>query len=250
MKLTVSGIRFSYNGRHVLDCVDFSVRPGMILAVLGENGAGKSTLLKCLNRILQPDRGTVLLDEELLLGMTRKSVARRMAYVPQKHAGSPLTVFDSVLLGRMPHMGWRASKHDYAVVESILSRLGLQPLALRHVSGLSGGEAQKVLIARALAQAPKILLLDEPTSNLDLKNQIDVMDLVRTVVDTQGLGSIVAIHDLNLAFRYADAFLFLKDTTVFALTDRSGLTAEIIEHVYGVTVTMHCINGRTMVMPA
>ena len=138
-------------------------------------GAGKSTLLKCLNRVLRPQGGSVLLGGNNLLRLPQDAIARRIGYVPQQHSQTRLTVYEAVLLGRRPHMGMTVSKADYTVVEETLQRMGLSDLALRPVSDLSGGEVQKVMLARAMAQSPKILLLDEPTSNLDLKNQIEVM---------------------------------------------------------------------------
>lgn len=182
MILSVNNIRFSYNSHPVLEDVCFAVEKGSVLAILGVNGAGKSTLLKCLNRILRPQDGSVLLGEENLHRLPQNAIARRMGYVPQQHTQPRLTVYEAVLLGRRPHMGLTVGNADYAVVEETLARMGLSSMALRPVSDLSGGEVQKVIIARALAQSPQILLLDEPTSNLDLKNQMEVMELIRTVV--------------------------------------------------------------------
>lgn len=249
MRLRVADIGFSYNCLPVLQGIDFCVEGGSILAILGENGAGKSTLLKCLNRVLRPNRGSVLLNEENVARLPQKALARRMGYVPQQHSESPLTVYESVLLGRVPHLGWRVSDDDYDRVEKILGRLGLRDLAMRPVTHLSGGEAQKVLIARALAQDPCVLLLDEPTSNLDLKNQLEVMGLVRSIVDSDGPAAIVAIHDLNLALRVADTLLFLKNHAVHALVDRTGITADIIADVYGIVVTIHHVQNRIVIVP-
>lgn len=249
MILSVDDIHFSYNSHPVLESVSFSLGKGRVLAVLGTNGAGKSTLLKCLNRILRPRTGSVLVGKEDLFSLPRNAVARRMGYVPQQHTQSQLTVYEAVLLGRRPHMGLTVGKADYAVVERTLEQMGLSALALRPVGGLSGGEVQKVMIARALAQSPKILLLDEPTSNLDLKNQMDVMGLIRTVVRDQGLMAVIAIHDLNLAVRFADHFLFLKGHRVHGFACLDDLTAGIIEQVYGLKVLVKDVSGHRVVVP-
>ncbi len=249
MRLSVEGLRFTYASEPVLENVSFSLEEGKIMSVLGVNGAGKSTLLKCMNRILKPQGGAVLVNGESLLGMSRNRVARLMGYVPQSHAETRLSVFEAVLMGRKPHIQWTMTGGDYELAEKIIRRIGIEHLAMRPVSELSGGEAQKVAIARALAQSPKVLLLDEPTSNLDLKNQLEVMGLIRSVVADQGLAALVAIHDLNMALRFADRFLFLKDHEIFAITDRDGLDAEIIREVYGVEVALEQFGGHTILVP-
>jgi iron complex transport system ATP-binding protein len=152
-------------------------------------------------------------------------------------------------MGRRPHMGWTVSRNDYMVVEQTLRQIGLSDLALRPLGELSGGEVQKVMIARAMAQEPGILLLDEPTSNLDLKNQIEVMGLIRSVVESRGIISIVAIHDLNLALRFADRFLFIRDHRVHGIADHDTLEATMIEQVYGLRVTMQEVSGQRVVVP-
>lgn len=249
MNLSVSELGYSYNGHPVLQRIRFTLTPGTMLCVLGRNGAGKTTLLKCLNRILKPDKGTVLLGEEALGAMSRNEAARRLGYVPQHHRQLQLSVFESILMGRKPHLNWGPGPKDYALVEELIRQMGLEDLALRPMEALSGGEMQKVAIARALAQAPGILLLDEPTSNLDLKNQLEVMALVRRVIDNQGLSAVVAIHDLNLAVRFGDRFLFLKDGRVHELEDDASLCAETIQHVYGVNVALEKIGAHTVVVP-
>ena len=210
MKLIADGVCFSYNSHPVLSNVSFTIERGEMVCILGVNGAGKSTLLKCLNRILSPQRGAVLVDGKIVKDMKRTDVARSVGYVPQRHSDSGMTVFETVLMGRKPHMGWRAAPNDYSIVEGILNRIGLASLAMRRACDLSGGQLQKVIIARALAQTPRMLLLDEPTSSLDLKNQLEVMGLIRDISKTQGISILIAIHDLNTAIRFADSFLFLK----------------------------------------
>jgi iron complex transport system ATP-binding protein len=249
MILSVDKIRFSYNSHPVLNDISFDVKNGSVLAILGVNGAGKSTLLKCLNRILCPQSGSVFLDKEDLHRLPQNAIARKMGYVPQKHTQLELTVYESILMGRRPRMGWTASKADYAVVEQILQQMGLSELALRLVSDLSGGEVQKVMIARALAQEPGILLLDEPTSNLDLKNQIEVMGLIRSVIEGRGIIAIVAIHDLNLALRFADHFLLIREHRVHGIADHDTLDATMIEQVYGLQVSMQEVSGHRVVVP-
>jgi iron complex transport system ATP-binding protein len=249
MILSVDNIRFSYNSHPVIDKVSFDLEKGCLLAILGVNGAGKSTLLKCLNRILRPQTGSVMLGEEDLHRLSQNAIARRMGYVPQQHPATNLTVFESVLLGRRPHMGLTVGATDYAVVDQTIRQMGLAELALCPVRDLSGGEAQKVMIARALAQSPSILLLDEPTSNLDLKNQLEVMGLLRSVVSARGLMAVVAIHDLNLAVRFADYFLFIKDHRIHAMATVDDLCADTIAQVYGVEVLIQEVGGHRVVVP-
>ncbi len=249
MKLKVDNINFSYNSHPVLSDTTFSLEQGQIMCVLGVNGAGKSTLLKCLNRILKPATGSVMVDQKNLFLMDQNGVARCVGYVPQRHPETRMTVFEAVLMGRRPHIRWSLSKNDYVLAEEIMEQIGISHLAMRPVSGLSGGEIQKVIIARALAQSPSILLLDEPTSNLDLKNQLDVMGLIQTLVRSRGLSAIIAIHDLNTAVRFADRFLFLKHHKVRAVSTRDGLTADMIKQVYGVDVVLETVMGHTLVVP-
>ncbi len=249
MNLKVKEIEFSYNHHPILDGVSFDLRPREILGVLGVNGAGKSTLLKCINRILKPMAGSILLNEDNIQKMRRIEIARHFGYVPQKYTEESLTVFDAVLLGRKPHIQWSASTGDLLIVEDILKRLQLEHLALRPVNRLSGGEYQKVVIARALVQEPEILLLDEPTSNLDLKNQLQVMDIITKAVRDYRISAIVSLHDINLAMRFVDHFLMLKEGKIRFLAPKAKVGPEDIEDIYGVRVMITKVNGYQVVIP-
>ena len=249
MNLKVNGIEFSYNQHPILDGVSFCLRPGEILGVLGVNGAGKSTLLKCINNILRPKVGSILLNKDNVKKMRGGEIARHFGYVPQRYIEDSFTVFDAVLLGRKPYIKWSATRDDLLIVEEILHRLHFQHLAQRPVDSLSGGELQKVIIARALAQKPEILLLDEPTSNLDLKNQLQVMNIITRAVKDYGISAVVSLHDINLAMRFVDHFLMLKDGKVHFMSPKEKVTPEDIEEVYGVKVMISHINGYQVIIP-
>jgi iron complex transport system ATP-binding protein len=210
---------------------------------------GKTTLLKCMNAILKPKRGTVLIEEEDVLKLEQIEIARRLGYVPQRCEPARLTAFDAVLLGRMPHMKWNIKTEDVMIVENTIKKLHLEEMALRYIDELSGGELQKVGIARAIAQNPKLLLLDEPTSSLDLKNQLEILNTVRDVVRNENVSAIMTMHDLNLAFRYSDKFLFLKNGTIFAAGSMDEITPDIISEVYGVPVTIQNYQDVSVVIP-
>ncbi len=248
--IEVRDLNFSYNGgRTILNQVAFDARESQCIAILGNNGAGKSTLIKCLNHILVPQRGTVYVNGEDIRKLKRNEIAKCMAYVAQRNAGGMFTVFDSVLLGRKPYIKLEPKQEDIDITQSVIKRMGLESFALRYVDELSGGEMQKVMLARALAQRPRVLLLDEPTSNLDLRNQYEVLATVREIAKEERISVIIVIHDLNLALRYCERFLFMKDRQVFAYGGREVMTPENIGYVYGITVTVESIRGVSMVVP-
>jgi len=206
-------------------------------------------LLKCLNHILTPAAGTVLIKGEPTSAFSRNALAQKMGYVEQQRNGSRATVFNAVLLGRKPYIRWDITQNDIAIAAQSLETLGLEEYALRYLDELSGGELQKVVIARALAQEPEILLMDEPTSSLDLKNQIEVVNLIRQISRERGIAAVVAMHDLNLALRFADRFILLKDKTIYAAGGSEMMTPENIEAVYAVPVTIVVHNGSRVVIP-
>ena len=237
--LRVDDLAFFYGRHSILSGVSFEVQPGEIVAVLGPNGSGKSTLLRCLNRILRPRHGQVHLEDHSLATLTAERIASLIAYVPQRIETAPLSVFDAVLLGRKPYFTWFAGANDYATVEAMLLRLELDAMTNRPIDQLSGGEVQKVALARALVQEPKLLLLDEPTSALDMKNQVEILTLLREIVRERNIMAILSIHDINLAIRHADRFLLLREGCLLGDLRRDDLTSDIIEQVYGLAVEIH-----------
>ena len=251
MKLKVDGLEFSYASTSILKNVCLTLAPSEVLGIVGPNGAGKSTLLRCINRILKPTGGSILLDECEIKDMARIEIARHMGYVPQTTSNVfPATVFDTVLMGRRPHIGWRTSERDVEKVLEILKLLGIEEFALRNFNEISGGQQQKVVIARALAQEPHVLLLDEPTSNLDIRHQLEAMDIITKLVKEKEISAITAIHDLNLASRYVDKVIMLNSGSIFSVGDTHlVLTAENIKHVYGVEVVVKSENGRPYIVP-
>lgn len=249
MILSVSDVDFKYESSSVLSGVDFRLEGGELLAILGPNGVGKTTLLKCINAIHRPNAGAVLVEDRNVLKMRPHEVALCVGYVAQKSETAQLTVFDAVLMGRKPHIRWKASERDLKIVDAAIHRLGMQKLLMRYLDQLSGGELQKVAIARAMVQEPRLLLLDEPTSSLDLKSQIDILSMLRHVVSDHKIGAVMTMHDLNLALRYADNVLFLKDGSIHFIGSTDTVTPEVIEHVYGLPVSMHVVQGHPMVVP-
>jgi iron complex transport system ATP-binding protein len=249
MLLKVDGMAFSYRANPVLQGVTFEVRPAELVVILGPNGAGKSTLLKCLNGILRPSGGAVLLDGKPLRAFGPERLARLVGYVPQATQANFMTVFDAVLLGRKPHFGWGPSAGDLEFVERVLRLLGLESLALRRLHELSGGELQRVTLARALAQQPRLLLLDEPTSNLDIRSQLDIMAALRDIAHQGDVSCLVATHDINLGLRYGDRFLVMKDGLIWAQGDAHVIQPELIEEVYGVGALVAEVHGLRLVIP-
>ncbi len=249
MILRVDGIHFRYRSAAVLSGVSFSVEPGEILSILGSNGAGKTTLLKNLNRVLSPQKGSVYIEEVDTATLSGSELAKRLGWVPQHAEATTMKVFDLILLGRKPHFNWAPRSEDYKKVSEIIAITGLEHLAMRYADELSGGEFQQVLIARALAQEPEVILFDEPTSSLDIRNQHRLMTMVRTVIADSGKSAVMAVHDLNLALRYSDRFLLLKDGEIYAAGDQSIITAEAIADVYGVEVTVATVGGFPVVVP-
>ncbi len=234
MNLEVRGIEFSYNSKLILDGVNFKINKGDMLGVLGPNGAGKTTLLKCLNKNLEPKEGSVFLGDTEISNLTQKSIAEKIGYVPQENGDSfPCTVFDTVMMGRRPHSGWRPSSHDKEIVSMVLDKIGLKKQATRDINELSGGQKQKVLVARALAQEPSILVFDEPTSSLDLKHQLEVLDLIKKETK-EDVSVIMAIHDINLASKYCNKFIFLKDGKILDAGKSEVINSDNIRKVYGV----------------
>ena len=247
--LNVENLSFHYRGGPpVLRDVSFSLEAGQFLAILGNNGAGKSTMLKCFNQILRVGGGHVWMDGEDLLTLSHREVARRVAFVSQTIPSTQMTVHDVVMLGRRPYMRWGFTEEDHRIVHQAMDRLHLSDMRGRFLNELSGGERQKVMLARALAQQPKVLLLDEPTSSLDIQNQYQVLDIVRDICRTSAIAAVMVIHELNLALRFCDRFLLLKDGRVYRSGDRSILDRQALREVYGVDARVVTVEGKSIVL--
>lgn len=249
MILGVENLSFDYGDIKVLRNISFSLGKHQLTAIMGPNGSGKTTLLRCLNGILEPASGSVSLLDEPISKFSRREVARSISYVAQRNEPGRMTVFDAVLLGRKPHMGLRVSKEDLRLTQAAIHRLGLENLSMRYTDSMSGGEYQKVCIARALVGEPRVMLLDEPTASLDLKNQLATLRLLRTIAHGHDMSVLVTMHDLNTAFRYADRFLFLKGGSIFASVDRAGIDEDIIGEVYGIPVAVEWHQEHPYVLP-
>jgi iron complex transport system ATP-binding protein len=242
MLLRIDGIECSYDSVKVLEDVTFEVQSGAIFGLVGPNGSGKTTLMRCISRVLEPKRGVVWLDKELLSEMSFRDIARDVGVVPQAtRPGFAFTAYEIVSMGRTPYIGrlQQETKGGHAVVKEAMLSTDCWPLRSRLFFELSGGEQQRVVIARALAQDPRVLLLDEPTSHLDLGYQLEVMDLIGRLAVERSLVVIAIFHDLNLAARYCENTALLSNGKVeeVGATFRI-LTSENVEKVYGVKVAI------------
>lgn len=251
MSLEIRDLAFSYPDQPVFSDVSLSVDDGSVLALLGPNGTGKSTLLQIVVGLLDPDAGTLTLDGRSLTDYGRTERAAAVAYVPQSETPTfAPTVFESVLLGRAPHTSWRPSRADRERVAEVLEALEMGDIAMRSLDELSGGQRQKVRIARLLVQDPAVMVLDEPTASLDLRHRLDVLGLVRRHVRRRDAVGIVAMHDIELAARFADTVALLHDGTVYASgPPTTVLTEDAIETVYGVAATVEFEGDRLHVDP-
>ena len=237
--LKIEGLEFSWGTNQVLKDVTLDIGGNEFVAILGVNGAGKSTFLKCVNRILTPTKGTVEISGENIADMSLMDLSKATSYVPQSVKTSfSMSVFDVVMLGRRPHISWRISDNDREKVSETIRFLGLEDFAFRKFDRLSGGERQRVIIAKAVAQDPMLFLLDEPTSDLDLQNQVSIMKKIRRIVSDENSekSAIVAIHDINMAARFADRVLLIDGGRIKADgTPSEVLTEANIADVFGVS---------------
>lgn len=255
--LRVESVTLGYKGRDVLREVSLEGVPGEILGVLGPNGCGKSTLIRGISRVTPIRGGRVFIGEKNVAGLAREALARMIAVVPQNPELPPaFTVFEVVLMGRTPHLRrfQNESDRDVAIATVAMEATGVEELASRRMGDLSGGERQRVTIARALAQQAQVMLLDEPTANLDINYQVQIMDLVRKLCHEGGLSVLMALHDLNLAAQYCDHIVMLNRGSVYVRgTPAAVITREAIREVYGVEVyvSSHPVNSlpATMVLP-
>ncbi len=255
MKISAEDVDFHFEQAKVLDDISFFAGEGDLIGVIGPNGSGKTTLLKTLSGILRPKNGTVYIDMKEMSGLSPRDIARDLAVVPQETAVNfDFTSYEMVMMGRTPHIGrlQRVGPSEHRLVEEVMELTGTTELRDRGITTLSGGERQKVIIAKALAQAPSILLLDEPTANLDISNQIEIMELIKDAVHKKGITVVMAIHDINLAARYCSEMVLLKEGRVFAKgPPKKVLTPENIKAVFKVSciVNGNPADGSVFVVP-
>jgi iron complex transport system ATP-binding protein len=242
-EIAVSGLSFSYGRIKALKELSFTICGGEFIGVIGPNGSGKTTLLKCLCSILKP-YGSIYIDGVSISKYSAREIAKIISYIPPSPLPGGLSVFDTVSLGRTPHMKglWWESREDEDIIQHSLKALNLDELADRRVCELSSGEQQRVKVAKAIAQQPKILLVDEPTVHLDLKHQIEIMNILKDLT-FKGLTVIAALHDLNLALTYSSKVIVLNSGRIVAYGNpRSVITEDLVEKVYGVKVRIRWDN--------
>lgn len=252
--LKIQNISASYQGHQVLHDVSFDVNHGEVLALIGPNGAGKSTIIRAASGVI-PSTGQIRTNGDDFHSLDPMQRALYIAVVPQAISLPPaFTVWETVLMGRTPYLGFlgQASSHDEDIARQALSRVNALTLADRRVGELSGGEAQRILLARALCQSTPILLLDEPTAHLDLQYQVSLLELIRELAHTENLAVLIALHDLNLAARYADRVALLVGGNLVSIgTPRDVLTAEAISNAYclPVNVVEHPLKNTILILP-
>ncbi len=236
-------LAFSFDSTPIIKDASLTLNPGEFVGLIGPNGAGKTTLLKMLGGLLKTGEGDLILMDKPLASYTSQGIAQIVAHVPQSTAMDfAFTVRELVLMGRSPHLGrfaWEGSA-DHAIADSALARMNLSDLAGRFITTLSGGERQRAFIARALAQEPQVLLLDEPTANLDVRHQLDVLETVVRLVAEEGLGVVAALHDLSLAAQFCDRLILLDSGRVLVDdTPEAVLTPDYLEAVFGVRAQVY-----------
>jgi iron complex transport system ATP-binding protein len=237
-KLEIQDISLSYNHVPVVKDLSFYLKPGELVGMIGPNGCGKTSIIKALSRVLAVRSGQITLDGQDIYRFTHQDLARRIGVVPQSpNLPDTFTVTEVVMLGRNPHLGWLRSEsaRDMEIVWQAMERTGVTAFAERKVSELSGGERQRVTIARVLAQEPQAVLLDEPTANLDINHQIEILELMRSLCREKKMAVLIALHDLNLAAQYCDRLILLKKGEIYAEgIPHEVITADNIRNVYGV----------------
>lgn len=249
--LKCENLTFRYNrtGAPVLSGASLELKQGEIGILLGKNGSGKTTLFKNILGIHNPSAGSIRFEGENLLKMPRKERARRIAYVPQDIHFGALSVFDSILMGRVSYFGLKASHADYSAVEKIVEDMQLGDFAHRNVDELSGGERQKIAIARAMAQEPKLMVFDEPTGNLDIANEQLIIQEAKKLAKEKNISILSSLHDLNQALSFGDKFFFMKDGVIKYAGGKEIITEEVVKDIYDIDVKITQVDGKTVMLP-
>ena len=248
--LSIENLRFRYdrNSPYVLNGASLCLEQGEVGILLGKNGSGKTTLFKNILGINKPDSGEIFFNGENLLKMPRRERAQRIAYVPQDIQFGALTVFDSILMGRVSYFGLKAGHEDYLAVEKIIQDMGLESFAQRNVDTLSGGERQKIAIARAMAQEPKLMVFDEPTGNLDIANEHLIIEEAKKLAKEKHISILSSLHDLNQALYFGDKFFLLKDGIVKYVGGKEIITEAVIKDIFDIDVRIVQIENQQVIL--
>ena len=248
--LSIENLSFRYGKRTppVLNDINLQLNAGEIGILLGKNGSGKTTLFKNILGVLSPNGGSICFDGQDLLKMPRRERAKLIAYVPQDIHFGALTVFDSILMGRVSYFGVKAAPADYEAVERILADMHLENYAMRNVEQLSGGERQKVAIARAMAQEPRLLVFDEPTGNLDIANEMLIIEEAKKLAREKNIAILSSLHDLNQALSLGDTFFFLKDGVIDCQGGADMVTPTAIKNTFDIDVRIALIDHQKIII--
>ena len=240
--------RYSKHGNPVLGGASLELKQGEVGILLGKNGSGKTTLFKNILGIEKPEKGSISFEGENLLKMNRRERARRIAYVPQHIHFGDLSVLDSVLMGRVSYFGMKAGVEDYIAVEKILEDMQLLDFAHRSAEALSGGEKQKVAIARAMAQEPKLMIFDEPTGNLDIANEHLIIEEAKKLAREKNISILSSLHDLNQALYFGDKFFFMKNGVVKYAGGKEIVTEEVIKDIFDIDMKIVELGGQKVIL--
>lgn len=247
--LKISNLSFAYKkNNNVLNDINLSLKNKSIGVVLGKNGSGKSTLFKNILGILKPNQGDIKLNDLDMIKIKKDLRAKKISYVPQDITFGSLSVFDSVLLGRITYFNYIVKDEDIKIVNDIIHEMKLDKIALKNVNELSGGERQKVAIARALVQEPELIIFDEPTGNLDIYNEKLILDEAKKIVKNKNVSILISLHDLNLAYEFADEFYFIKEGKIIYQGDKEVFNEENIKETFDLNVKLINVENKKIVM--
>lgn len=233
--ISVKDLSYTYRKKPVFSGISFEAKEGEVLGLVGPNGSGKTTMIKCIDGILHP-QGEVRVFGDLVSSLHRMEIARKIAYVPQSFPeGISSVVFETILMGRRPYLNWKIGPEDEEKVYHAMKMLGVEDFAFRKIKELSGGERQRVMIARAIVQETPVILMDEPTSSLDVRHQMEVMEVARSLAVEKHITVLISLHDLNLAARYCDRIVMFKEGALYGFgTPDEVLREQVIREVYGI----------------